>query len=370
MKKVLLSTAALLTAALAFTGIASATAEPGQVEGGNIYWAKNVTQNGAFVDPANATCNDTVQFRVRVHNPGPSPLTNVNVKATLPSGTAVSHSSTVTITSASADPSTTTDTAGVNLSEAAALTYINGSTELLDANGTKIATYGDTIFTSGVTIETVGVSTQQKRFVQFSVKVKCPEVPKKITVCELATKKIVTIDEKDFDASKHSKDLSKCKEVPPTKIKVCELSTKKIIEINEKDFDASKHSKDLSKCKEVPPAKIKVCELATKKIVEIKESDFNSDKYSKDLNDCKETPVPGKIQVCEISTKSVITINENEFDSSKHSSDLNDCGEVLSEETPEVIPATGPTAILAQILGAGSLAAAGTAYVRSRKLLG
>lgn len=40
--------------------------------------------------------------------------------------------------------------------------------------------------------------------------------PGKITVCELSTKTIVTINEKDFDASKHSKDLSDCTVIPPT----------------------------------------------------------------------------------------------------------------------------------------------------------
>ena len=43
-----------------------------------------------------------------------------------------------------------------------------------------------------------------------------PATPGDITVCELATKKIVTIKESAFDASKYSKDLSKCAETPVT----------------------------------------------------------------------------------------------------------------------------------------------------------
>jgi uncharacterized repeat protein (TIGR01451 family) len=38
--------------------------------------------------------------------------------------------------------------------------------------------------------------------------------PGKISVCELASKKIITINEDQFDANKHTKDLSKCAEVP------------------------------------------------------------------------------------------------------------------------------------------------------------
>ena len=148
-----------------------------------------------------------------------------------------------------------------------------------------------------------------------------PEVVK-ITVCELATKKIVTIDEKDFNTTKHSKNLDDCKTVPPVKITVCELATKKIVTIDEKDFDAKKYSKDLNDCKTVPPVKIVVCELATKTIVTIDEKDFDTKKYSKDLNDCK---TPEKIIVCELATKKIITINESDFDAKKHSKNLDDC---------------------------------------------
>ena len=78
------------------------------------------------------------------------------------------------------------------------------------------------------------------------------EESKKIKVCELSTKKIVTIDEKDFDSSKYSKNLADCKETPPSKIKVCDLTTKQIVTIDEKDFDETKYSTDLSKCEETP----------------------------------------------------------------------------------------------------------------------
>ncbi len=47
---------------------------------------------------------------------------------------------------------------------------------------------------------------------EFKVK----EEPKKIKVCDLTTKQIVTIDEKDFDETKYSTDLSKCEETPVT----------------------------------------------------------------------------------------------------------------------------------------------------------
>ena len=42
-----------------------------------------------------------------------------------------------------------------------------------------------------------------------------PKTPKDIVVCELATKKTVTIKESEFDASKYSKNYDDCKTVPP-----------------------------------------------------------------------------------------------------------------------------------------------------------
>lgn len=70
--------------------------------------------------------------------------------------------------------------------------------------------------------------------------------PAKITVCELATKKIITIDETAFDSNKHSKNIADC--AAPGEITVCDLTTKKLININENAFDASKHSKNLNDC--------------------------------------------------------------------------------------------------------------------------
>ena len=153
-------------------------APAGQIEGGDIYRAKNVTKHTAFADPITADVCETVQFKVRIHNPGPDALTNVKVKATLNTEVSASHSSQVTVSADNANPATTTDTAGVKLSKAAGMTYVAGSTELLDANGSKLSTLADGILGNGVNAGTVGVSLDQKRFVQFQAKVNCPETPK------------------------------------------------------------------------------------------------------------------------------------------------------------------------------------------------
>lgn len=124
---------------------------------------------------------------------------------------------------------------------------------------------------------------------------------------------------------------------PENEIEVCDLTTKKVITIKESEFDSSKHSKNLEDCKEVIK-KIKVCDLTSKQIITINEADFDSKKHSKNLADCTE---PGKIVVCDIETGKVVTISENEFDSNKHSKDLSDCETTPVVEMPTALPETG-----------------------------
>ncbi|MEO5499271.1 MAG: hypothetical protein ABIR46_02115 [Candidatus Saccharimonadales bacterium] len=329
MKKLLsLVLGAVMVPAVAFSTV-SATGM-GQLGEGNFYYSP---QNGVAVDPATLACGSELTLKIRAHNGGPSTVQNTTITATLPNTVATSHVSKATISSPYADPSSTSDNMTVNLDKAGRLTYVAGSTELLNSAGTKLSSLPDTLTTTGVNIGEVKVSVQEIRSVQFKVKAVCetPEVPKDIQVCELATKKIITIKETDFDAAKHSKNLDDCKVVEVKKIQVCVLASKTIATINENEFDAAKHSKN--------------------------------------LNDCKTVVTPGKIQVCELATKKVITISETDFDASKHDKDLNKCAVVagVTTPTPTVIASTGPASTALTMLGLGSLAAAGTYYVRSRR---
>lgn len=71
----------------------------------------------------------------------------------------------------------------------------------------------------------------------------------KITVCIIKTKQITSINENEFDKTKHSKDMNDCAE---SKVKVCVIETKQITEINGKEFDNSKHSLNMEDCQGVP----------------------------------------------------------------------------------------------------------------------
>ncbi|MDL2363262.1 MAG: hypothetical protein QFB86_02690 [Patescibacteria group bacterium] len=149
-------------------------ANEGQIEGGNIYRVRNVTKGTDFTDPVNAIACERVQYKVRIHNPGPGELSQVNVQATLPASAATSNTSTVTVSSQNASPASTSDTAVVNFPTALSLTYLPGSTQLLDANDGLLRGLPDGITAGGVNIGNVGVSIAQKRFVQFSADVNCP----------------------------------------------------------------------------------------------------------------------------------------------------------------------------------------------------
>ena len=150
----------------------------GQIEGGNIYRIKNLTKGTDFADPASADACNELMYKVRLHNPGPGALSNVIVKATLPATAATSHTSTVTVSATNADPSSTSDTAVVNLSSSQSLSYVSGSTQLLNSSNGFLQNLSDGITGSGVNIGNLGVSIEQIRFVQFKVKVSCPEQPK------------------------------------------------------------------------------------------------------------------------------------------------------------------------------------------------
>ncbi len=73
----------------------------------------------------------------------------------------------------------------------------------------------------------------------------CDPTPTMISVCNLETKEVESIDEKKYDSSKYSKNTDDCK---PVQIEVCDLTTDKVVTIDESDYDATKYNKDTSSC--------------------------------------------------------------------------------------------------------------------------
>lgn len=196
------STALLAVTALAVSpSHASATVQP-YVEGGDIYRVRNLTKGSDFMDPASADACDTLQYRVRIHNPGPDQiLTNVTVQAGFQSAASTKNVSVIVIRASNAHPSSTSDTATVNLSSSQKVSYLSGSSELLDQNGNFIRNIGDVTQGSGVNIGNVGISVNEKRFVQFKAKVNCPTPPESSGMCKLLSMTVVNKDDREVQAS-------------------------------------------------------------------------------------------------------------------------------------------------------------------------
>lgn len=219
---------------------------PGHLAGGDLYQVRNVTKNTSYSNTATATCDEVIKYNFLLSNTEYGMLYDVNVNANLENGSA-----TATAKNSGNEQVTVSDTASASIDKGS-LSYVAGSTQLFSVDGHLIRALPDGITAGGVSAGNLAGSTRE--FVQFQAKVNCPTPPvvKNITVCELATKNIITIDEKAYDASKHSKNLADCAAKPPVvgEIVVCEMATKNVVTIKENAFDSSKHTKDLSKCAE------------------------------------------------------------------------------------------------------------------------
>jgi uncharacterized repeat protein (TIGR01451 family) len=177
-------TAVAVMPVLALSASAFANGNPGQIEQGDIYRVKNVTTNTAFADNITATCGDTVEFRVRIHNGGPATLTNVHVAATLDqTSSSTSHGSQVSL---SADnnlhDAVVTASAGANTNVATTASYVSGSTQLLNYSTTPggesvLKNLPDGILGGGVNIGSIGPLTTDTEEVQFQAKLNCPTPP-------------------------------------------------------------------------------------------------------------------------------------------------------------------------------------------------
>lgn len=195
-----------------------------------------------------------------------------------------------------------------------------------------------------------------------------------VKVCDPATGKIITVKPSEADNYKPVGD-AVCKS-----IEVCRLSDKTIVTIKASEYDSSKYSKDLDDCKPPTPHKVYVCNPATGEIIQVDEAD--ADKY-KPVGDeaCK------NVQVCDPATGQIITVKKAKAGDYKPVGD-EACtetpptpvtpetpstpevmGETTTYEAPTEIPSTGPEQAATAVMGIGSLAGAGTAYIRSRRAL-
>lgn len=186
----------------------------------------------------------------------------------------------------------------------------------------------------------------------------------------------VTFTVNGQDVTATGEACKKAFEVKEKDIIVCELETKKIVTIKESEFDASKYSKNLDDCKE-KPTQIIVCDLTTKEIVTINEDEFDSNKYSKNLEDCKTPeeycPIPGKEHLpadsaeCKEDEKCPIPGKEH---LPAYSAECETPVTPVTPTTPTELPQTGSTDGVLTIAGLATLALVLGYAVTARRTLG
>lgn len=164
----------------------------------------------SFKESVNAKAGDKVDFQIYFKNTGGTSLNDVVIKDTLPTG----------------------------------LTYVPGTTYLHNANGTRQV--ADGVTAGGMIIG--GYAPNGDAYIKFTAKIAAND---QLTVCGPNTLKNVAKATTDTGSKEDDAKVNVPKECAPGQINVCELESKKIITINEDQFDANKHTKDLSKC-EVP----------------------------------------------------------------------------------------------------------------------
>lgn len=129
----------------------------------------------------------------------------------------------------------------------------------------------------------------------------CNAEPVMITVCNLESNKVESIDETEFEESKYSKETSDCKK----DVRVCDTTTGKVVTISEDDYeddDSNRYTSSTNNCKKKNDSgqtgsNVTVCDmLATPpKVTTITMKQYTEDQqnqYTTDLSQCQAVPTP------------------------------------------------------------------------------
>lgn len=178
---------------------------------------KTVSKSGQaqYSESVSVNSGDTVDYKIAYTNLGSMKQNNVVIKDTLPAGVTYVPGSTQLSNSTTSSKYVKVDSdeiakGGINIGDYAP----NGGNAFVKFTAKVEGPCGTTTLTNKASANTDnGAKTDTADVV---VKKEC--APGEINVCELATKRIVTIKESDFDSSKYSKNFADCKTTPPTTV--------------------------------------------------------------------------------------------------------------------------------------------------------
>lgn len=180
----------------------------------------NVTLGSAYADANDASSaisarpGDTLRYRITVVNPAApaekqyNDLTKIKVTDTLPTG--------VTLSSGSKDKDFGSTVVVPQRTIGSGIKSVSYDFTVKVGNIIKDGTLicNTATFTGNSIVNDAPRSGSDKA----CVKVNIPPAPDKIKVCELSTKKIISIYPEKFDSDRHSKDLSLCPKKPGTPV--------------------------------------------------------------------------------------------------------------------------------------------------------
>lgn len=186
-----------------------------RVDQPNFNIVKKVSVDGGttWADTATAKPGATVQYYISYQNTGTTQQDNVLVRDILPAGVTYTANSTLIMNST---------TGG----------QFKSTVEGITTNGLNAGSY------------------QPKGNVGYKFSAKLPSE----SALECGVNTLVNTARATTSAGykEDTATVTITKECQPGKIVVCDTTTNKLISINESDFDSSKHTKDLSKCQKLP----------------------------------------------------------------------------------------------------------------------
>lgn len=189
-----------------------------QVDQPNFEVNKQVSPLGknTYSESVTAKPGEQVEYKIQYKNTGTVQQDNVVIKDVLPRG----------------------------------MSYVAGTTKLASsASNGQYAAVADGVTERGINIGSYAPN--GNAYVKFTAKVTDND---QLAACGVNTLVNKATAETENGSKSDTANVVVTKECAPGKINVCELATKKVIPINENQFDASKHSKNLKDCEVVPTA--------------------------------------------------------------------------------------------------------------------
>ena len=131
--------------------------------------------------------------------------------------------------------------------------------------------------------------------------ISCTIEVKKVTVCDLDTKQMVSVEEDKLEDGNYSQDEDDCKE--ENMISVCDTTRGRVVMIDEGEFDAERYSRNTNNCTSQnnnssngnngnggnSANTVTVCDTTTNQVVTIPQSQYSTPRYSTNMTSCQQT---------------------------------------------------------------------------------